>query len=151
MPRRPCPRPRTILHIDDQPANLALVERVLETRPDLRLLSAADGRAGLALAREHRPDLILLDLHLPDIPGDEVIRRLHNEPRTRHIPVVVLSADADAGADRAAAPARRARIRHQAFKIQTLLQALDALLTPPAASGRRLSSARAPPDPPCLP
>jgi CheY-like chemotaxis protein len=60
----------------------------------VRLLTAMQGSLGLELAREHRPDLILLDMHLPDLMGDEVLRRLQAEPRTRAIPVVVLSADA---------------------------------------------------------
>src|SRR5256884_9230846 len=55
------------------------------------------GRLGLDLAREHRPDLILLDLHLPDLPGQEVLRRLLDQPRTRGIPVLILSADATPG------------------------------------------------------
>ena len=60
----------------------------------MRLLTAMQGSLGLELAREHQPDLILLDLHLPDMLGDEVLRRLQADPRTRDIPVVVLSADA---------------------------------------------------------
>ena len=85
---------RTILLIDDQSTNLSLIERVLETRPNLRLYTASDGRGGLTLARRQTPDLILLDLHLPDMGGDEVMRRLRLEARTREVPVVVLSADA---------------------------------------------------------
>ncbi len=124
------PPARTILHIDDQNANLSLVERVLDHRPDLRLLTATDARTGLALAREHLPDLILLDLHLPDLPGDETVRRLYTEPRTRSIPVVVLSADAT--------PAQITRLRSlgvreylvKPFKVQALLEAIDAALLP---------------------
>jgi CheY-like chemotaxis protein len=52
------------------------------------------GSVGLELAREHKPDLLLLDLHLPDVRGDEVIRRLRGDPQTRRIPIVVVSADA---------------------------------------------------------
>jgi CheY-like chemotaxis protein len=63
----------------------------------VRLLTAMQGSLGLDLAREHRPDLILLDVHLPDILGDEVLRRLQHDPRTGAIPVVVLSADASYG------------------------------------------------------
>jgi PAS domain S-box-containing protein len=86
-----------VLYIEDNLSNLRLVERVLGRRPQTTLLSAMQGQLGLDLAREHRPDLILLDLHLPDIPGDEVLRRLLEEPRTRQIPVVILSADATPG------------------------------------------------------
>jgi CheY-like chemotaxis protein len=86
-----------ILSIEDNPSNLLLVERILAHRPATTVLSAVQGRLGLDLAREHRPDVILLDLHLPDLPGDEVLERLRAEPSTRAIPVVVLSADATAG------------------------------------------------------
>ena len=59
------------------------------------LISSAEGRRGVELAHERRPDLILLDRHLPDVPGDEVLRLLRADPRTRSIPVVMLSADAN--------------------------------------------------------
>ncbi len=85
---------RCILYIEDNPSNVKLVERLLVRRPAIRLLSVMQGGLGLSLARQHRPDLILLDLHLPDIPGDEVLRRLQGDPQTRGIPVVVISADA---------------------------------------------------------
>ncbi|HEX8834493.1 MAG TPA: ATP-binding protein, partial [Abditibacteriaceae bacterium] len=84
----------TVLYIEDNPSNLNLVEQILLRREGMHLLSAIQGEAGLALAREHQPDLILLDLHLPDINGDEVLRRLQNDATTQAIPVVILSADA---------------------------------------------------------
>ncbi len=84
----------TILYVEDNLANLKLVERLVERRPGIRLLSALQGRLGVDLARQHRPDLILLDLHLPDIPGEEVLAHLREESSTRDIPVVVISADA---------------------------------------------------------
>ena len=87
----------TVLYIEDNLSNLRLIEQVLSRRPHATLLSAMQGRLGLDLAREHRPDLILLDLHLPDLSGEEVLRQLLAEPRTRDIPVVVLSADATPG------------------------------------------------------
>jgi signal transduction histidine kinase/ActR/RegA family two-component response regulator/HAMP domain-containing protein len=83
-----------VLYIEDNLSNLRLVERVLARRPGTTLLSALQGQLGLDLAQEHRPDLILLDLHLPDLSGEEVLGRLREERRTRDIPVVVLSADA---------------------------------------------------------
>ncbi len=86
-----------VLYIEDNLSNYRLVERVLELIPGTTLLSAIQGRLGLELAREHRPDVILLDLHLPDVPGEEVLRRLLAEPRTRQIPVIILSADATPG------------------------------------------------------
>jgi signal transduction histidine kinase len=87
-------RPRTILYVEDNLSNLRFVETVLARRPGVTLLSAMQGRVGLDLAGAHRPDLILLDRHLPDMAGDEVFARLREDPRTREIPVVILSADA---------------------------------------------------------
>lgn len=83
-----------ILYIEDIVANAKLIEEVVKLRPGTRLISAMLGGTGLDLAREHRPDLILLDLHLPDIDGVEVLERLRADDRTTRIPVVVLTADA---------------------------------------------------------
>jgi signal transduction histidine kinase len=91
---RPYDGERRLLYIEDTVANLRLVEEILESRPSVKLLPAGMGRLGLELAVEHRPDLILLDLHLPDIDGEEVLAGLRADERTRDIPVVVLSADA---------------------------------------------------------
>jgi CheY-like chemotaxis protein len=85
----------TVLYIEDNPANVRLVERLLEQRPGVRLISADRGQLGLALAREHRPNLILLDLHLPDIGGSAVLRAIHQDPLLRQTPVIVLSGDTD--------------------------------------------------------
>ena len=87
---------RTVLYIEDNLSNLELVERILLRFPSIQLISATRGEQGVALARERRPDLILLDLHLPDIWGDEVLRRLREDAATREIPVIMLSADATA-------------------------------------------------------
>jgi CheY-like chemotaxis protein len=83
----------TVLYIEDNAVNLRLVSRIFERQGGVRLIPALLGELGLELARE-RPDLILLDLNLPDIGGEEVLTRLRADPETRDIPVVVLSADA---------------------------------------------------------
>jgi CheY-like chemotaxis protein len=88
---------RTILYIEDNLSNLTLVQMVLARRAQVTLLPAMQGRLGLELAREHNVDLILLDLHLPDISGLEVLRRLQTDARTHGIPVIVLTADASPG------------------------------------------------------
>ena len=88
---------RTVLYIEDNAANVRLVERLLEQRPGLRLLSASFGQLGLALAREHRPDMILLDLHLPDIEGQDLLRAIRSDENLRGTPVVILSGEAHAG------------------------------------------------------
>jgi PAS domain S-box-containing protein len=83
-----------ILCIEDNPANLRLVERILAQRSDIRLLSASAPGLGLELAAAHRPSLILLDINLPDMDGYEVLRRLQANPATRSIPVLGISANA---------------------------------------------------------
>ena len=85
---------RSVLYIEDTVANVRLVEEILASRPSVRLLPAGRGSLGLELAAEYRPDLVLLDLHLPDIGGGEVLAKLRDDERTRDIPVVILSADA---------------------------------------------------------
>ncbi|MGH7554503.1 MAG: response regulator [Longimicrobiales bacterium] len=86
--------PATLLYIEDNLANLSLVETFLAFRPGWRVIPALQGGIGLELARESRPDLVLLDLHLPDINGEEVLRRLRADERTASIPVIIISADA---------------------------------------------------------
>ncbi len=94
-PSQPRPsREYTLLYVEDQDLNLRLVERIVLHRPEYKLLSAMQGRLALDLAREHRPDLILLDLNLPDMTGDEILRQLKLDPDLRQIPVVIISADA---------------------------------------------------------
>ena len=85
---------RTILYIEDNLSNLALIEHLLADHREIRLVTAMLGHLGLDLARRERPDLILLDLHLPDIPGWEVLAELQKDERTSGIPVVAVSADA---------------------------------------------------------
>jgi signal transduction histidine kinase/CheY-like chemotaxis protein len=93
-PGRRHDEPRCVLCIEDTLTSVLLIRGALEHRPSVRLLSAGHGQIGLELAREHRPDLILLDLHLPDVPGEDVLERLKLDEATKGIPVVVLSADA---------------------------------------------------------
>lgn len=87
-------RAATVLYIEDNRSNLELVQRILARRRDVTLLVAMQGQPGMEMAAARVPDLILLDLHLPDTPGEEVLRRLREAPQTRAIPVVVISADA---------------------------------------------------------
>jgi PAS domain S-box-containing protein len=85
---------RRILYIEDNFSNVTLVDQMLAERPALELMTAMQGRVGLELARQHSPDLILLDLHLPDMPGWQVLAQLKADQLTRDVPVVVISADA---------------------------------------------------------
>jgi CheY-like chemotaxis protein len=84
---------RTILYIEDNLSNVTLIEQMLAEQPKIKLITAMRGQLGIELARQHSPDLILLDLHLPDVPGWEVLSRLQGDAATREIPVVVISAD----------------------------------------------------------
>jgi CheY-like chemotaxis protein/anti-sigma regulatory factor (Ser/Thr protein kinase) len=85
---------RTLLYVEDNPANLMLVEDLIARRPDIRLLSARDGNRGIEIARASRPDVILMDINLPGISGIKALRILAEDPTTAHIPVVALSANA---------------------------------------------------------
>ncbi|WP_306394760.1 ATP-binding protein [Telluria beijingensis] len=86
--------PHLVLYIEDNPANLRLVEEIVAFRQDLRLLAAPDGHLGLELAKAHRPEAILLDLNLPGMSGFEVLRQLRADPETTWIPVIALTANA---------------------------------------------------------
>jgi len=88
------PQLRTLLYVEDNPANLMLVEDLIARRPDIRLMSAGDGGSGIEIARVFRPDVILMDINLPGISGIKALRILAEDPSTAHIPVVALSANA---------------------------------------------------------
>lgn len=85
---------RTLLYVEDNPANLELIEQLVAMRSDLRLLSATDGNMGVEFARKLKPDLILMDINLPGISGIQALQILQRDQSTRHIPVVALSANA---------------------------------------------------------
>ena len=82
------------LYVEDNPANLKLVEQLIARRPDLRLLTAVTGHLGIELARTAQPEMILMDINLPDISGIEALKILLEDPATAHIPVVALTANA---------------------------------------------------------
>ncbi len=87
-------QPRTVLYVEDNPANLMLVEDLIARRPDISLLTARDGNRGIEIARASLPDLILMDINLPGISGITALRILAEDPATTHIPVIALSANA---------------------------------------------------------
>ena len=84
----------TLLYIEDNPANLALVEQLIERRSDLKLLTAINGHLGIALARAYQPEVILMDINLPGLSGFGALKVLQDDPATSHIPVLALSANA---------------------------------------------------------
>ncbi len=87
-------RSRLLLYVEDNPANLKLVEQIIARRHDLRLLTAQNGKDGIDLARGYVPDVILMDINLPGISGIEAMKLIHLDPATAHIPIVALSANA---------------------------------------------------------
>jgi signal transduction histidine kinase len=119
---------RTVLFVEDNLASLELVERALAHRPALRVIPLMQGGLALELATQHRPDLVLLDLQLPDLDGDEVLRRLKADERTTAIPVIILSADASGGrASRVRARGASAFLT-KPIKVRDLLDAIDEAL-----------------------
>ena len=94
IPVRTDIRVRTLLYVEDNPANLMLVEDLIVRRPDIRLLTARDGISGVAIAREALPDVVLMDINLPGISGVEALRTLIRDPATASIPIIALSANA---------------------------------------------------------
>ncbi|TAK83914.1 MAG: response regulator [Betaproteobacteria bacterium] len=85
---------RTVLYVEDNPANLELVEQLIARRPELHMLGAADGSLGIEFARACQPEVILMDLNLPGISGIEAMEILRADPSTAHIPIIALSANA---------------------------------------------------------
>jgi CheY-like chemotaxis protein len=94
MPIHPGAALRTLLYIEDNRANMQLVEQLIDRRPDMRLLTATDGTRGISLARTHLPDVILMDINLPGISGIQALKILREDPVTAHIPVIAISANA---------------------------------------------------------
>jgi signal transduction histidine kinase len=87
-------RVRLLLYVEDNPANMKLIEQLVARRPDLRLLTAVNGQRGIELARTAQPEMILMDINLPDISGIDALKILREDPATAHIPVVAISANA---------------------------------------------------------
>ncbi len=85
---------RTLLYVEDNRANMQLVEQLIERRPGMRLLRAGDGMRGITLARIHQPEVILMDINLPGISGIQALKILRDDPITAHIPVIAISANA---------------------------------------------------------
>jgi CheY-like chemotaxis protein len=129
----------TILYVEDNGSNVRLMERLLGRRDGIRLLTADSGAAALDLLARDRPDLILLDLHLPDMPGEDVLHALQADAGTRDIPIVILTADATSDhTDRLLAAGARAYLT-KPLQLARLLQLFDAWLSTPDAAGAAAS------------
>jgi signal transduction histidine kinase len=116
---------RTLLYVEDNPANLMLVEDLIARRPDIRLLSALDGNSGIKLARERRPDLILMDINLPGISGIRALKILAEDPITVHTPVIALSANAIPRDIEKGLKAGFFRYLTKPIKVQEFMETLD--------------------------
>jgi len=119
---------RTVLYVEDNPANLKLVEQLLARRPNLRLLSATDASAGIELARRHLPEVILMDINLPGISGLRALKLLRQDPVTRRIPVVAISANAMPRDIRRGLNAGFFRYLTKPIRVAAFLDALDVAL-----------------------
>ena len=140
--------PHLLLYVEDNPANLKLVEEIVRFRPDLRLLAAGDGPLGLSLARTHLPEIILMDLNLPGMSGLEVLRELRRDAATSAIPVIALTANAMAADVERGLEAGFFRYLTKPIDIDRFNEAIDGTLaylqagpqgaphdTPPAGAG----------------
>ncbi|HEY7766911.1 PAS domain S-box protein [Longimicrobium sp.] len=119
------PEVRTVLYIEDNRSNVRLVERVLAGRGDLELVAAGEGREGLELARRLKPGLVLLDVHLPDMDGEQVLAELRADPELRATPVVVISADATPGRVQRLLDAGALDYLTKPFDVRRLLAAIE--------------------------
>jgi PAS domain S-box-containing protein len=116
---------RTLLYVEDNPANLMLVEQIIEGRPQLHMLSAHTGNLGIALARAHLPDVILMDINLPGISGFQALKMLRDDPETAYIPVLAISANAMPSDIEKGLDAGFFRYLTKPIKVNEFMKALD--------------------------
>jgi signal transduction histidine kinase/ActR/RegA family two-component response regulator len=133
---------RTLLYVEDNPANLELVEELIARRPELRLLSAADGNLGVEYARAYQPAVILMDINLPGLSGLEAMKILRADPSTTHIPIIALSANAVPRDIEKSLEAGFFDYLTKPIKVNQFMDALDIALKTPGA-GVRTTAGRA--------
>ena len=121
-------RVRTLLYVEDNPANLKLVQQIIARYPDIRLLTAVNGTGGVEMARSSLPDVILMDINLPDINGFEALRILRSDPATARIPVVAISANAMPRDIKTGLEAGFSRYITKPIKVNEFMDALDEAL-----------------------
>ena len=142
QPRAPDGVPtRTLLYVEDNPANLELVEQLIARRPDLRLLSAADGDLGIEFARAYQPEVILMDINLPGISGITALKVLRADPSTAHIPIIALSANAVPHDIEKAIDAGFFNYLTKPIKVEQFMEALDLALKFSQTSPGRVAKA----------
>jgi PAS domain S-box-containing protein len=139
---QPASSKRTLLYVEDNPANLALVEQLIARRTDLKLLTAVDGHLGIQLARAFQPDVILMDINLPGISGFGVLKILGVDPATSHIPVIALSANAVPRDIEKGIEAGFFRYLTKPIKVVEFMDALDVALQHAQANGMAIGPVR---------
>jgi CheY-like chemotaxis protein len=121
-------RQPTLLNIEDNPADTKLVEKIIARHPGIRLLSAVNGNSGIEMARASLPDVILMDINLPDVSGFKALEILRSDPATAHIPVIALSVNASQINIESGFKAGFFRYITKPIKVDEFMQALDAAL-----------------------
>ena len=124
----------TVLLVEDHPANVTLIRKVFARRPDVELLVATRGDEAVRIARHARPDLVLLDLNLPDLGGDEVLSTIRDDPACAHTRVVMISGDASAAQSERLLALGAQTYLFKPFDIRELLQVVDRALRKPASA-----------------
>ena len=122
------PAARTVLYADDNALNVDLVLSILKTRPHLHVLVARSGREAIELVRRERPDLLLLDMHLGDMTGSQVLRELALDPHPRKLPCIAVSADAMPAAIESAGRAGFSAYMTKPLDVRMFLRAVDTAL-----------------------
>jgi CheY-like chemotaxis protein len=141
MPEQHSKALRTLLYVEDNHANMQLVEQLIARRPDMRLLTAEDGTRGIALARTYQPEVILMDINLPGISGIQALKILREDPVTAHIPVLAISANAMPHDIKVGLEAGFFRYLTKPIRVNEFMIALDLALKD---SGKVINSAAAP-------
>jgi CheY-like chemotaxis protein len=139
----PAARLSTLLYVEDNPANLMLVEDLIARRPDIHLLSARDGIVGVEMARASLPDVILMDINLPGISGIQALKILAENPATAHIPVIALSANAMPRDIEKGLEAGFFRYLTKPIKVHEFMDTLDMTLNFTAAERARTNQEKA--------
>ena len=115
----------TLLYVEDNQANMQLVEQLIARRSDMRLLTAGNGMLGIEMARSHRPEVILMDVNLPGISGIQALGILREDPATAQIPVLAISASAMPHDIKKGLEAGFLRYLTKPIKVNEFLDALD--------------------------
>jgi len=120
--------PRTLLYVEDNPANMSLVGELISRRSDLKLLTAVDGHLGIILARSYQPTIILMDINLPGMSGFDALKILREDSTTAHIPVIALSSNAFPNDAKKGLEAGFFRYLTKPYVIADLMNTLDVAL-----------------------